>query len=57
VLRDLIARHVSETASPLAATLLNDWAEERGHFWQVVPRDYVRYLPAPIAEVALAAAE
>jgi len=25
--------------------LLHDWEQERGKFWQVVPKDYVKYLP------------
>ncbi|MCS6855329.1 MAG: glutamate synthase large subunit, partial [Elioraea sp.] len=50
VLRDLIARHVAETNSRFAASLLNDWERERDRFWQVVPKDFVRYLPMPLAE-------
>jgi glutamate synthase (NADPH/NADH) large chain len=58
VLRDLIARHVVETGSPLAARLLNDWAQARLRFWHVVPKDYARYLQAPMQEVvATVAAE
>lgn len=57
VLRDLIARHVTETNSRFAASLLNDWERERDRFWQVVPKDFVRYLPVPLAtERELAAA-
>jgi glutamate synthase (NADPH/NADH) large chain len=56
-LRDLIARHVAETGSPLAARLLNDWAQARESFWHVVPKDYARYLPAPMVDAAAAAAE
>ena len=57
VLRDLIARHVAETGSPLAARLLNDWAQARGRFWHVVPKDYAKYLPAPMQDTAAIAAE
>jgi glutamate synthase (NADPH/NADH) large chain len=57
VLRDLILRHVRETGSPLAARLLNDWEQERGRFWQVVPKEYARYLPAPMEEAPAVAAE
>ncbi|WP_375293338.1 glutamate synthase large subunit [Siccirubricoccus sp. G192] len=57
VLRDLIARHVQETGSRLAARLLNDWAQERDCFWHVVPKDYARYLPVPMQDPAAVAAE
>jgi glutamate synthase (NADPH/NADH) large chain len=57
VVRGLVARHAAETNSRYAASLLNDWAREKGHFWQIVPKDYVKYLPVPlVAEPALAAA-
>jgi glutamate synthase (NADPH/NADH) large chain len=56
-LRDLIARHVTETGSRFAARLLNEWATERGRFWHVVPRDYAQYLPMPISEAHAIAAE
>jgi len=55
VLRGLIERHAAETGSRFAARILNDWEEERGQFWQVVPREYARYLPRPMSEVAEAA--
>jgi glutamate synthase (NADPH/NADH) large chain len=57
VLKRLIARHVEETGSRSAARLLNDWAEERGRFWQVVPKEYARYLPVPMTDAAAVAAE
>ena len=57
VLCDLIARHVAETGSRFAARLLNEWAVERGRFWHVVPREYLKYLPVPMAETAAVAAE
>ena len=57
VVRNLVTVHVAETNSRFAASLLNDWERERGRFWQVVPKDYVRYLPVPLtAGPALAAA-
>jgi glutamate synthase (NADPH/NADH) large chain len=55
VLRGLIGRHVEETGSRFAARLLNEWSEARRHFWQIVPKDFARYLPRPISEVAAAA--
>jgi glutamate synthase (NADPH/NADH) large chain len=55
VLQGLIGRHAAETGSRLAARLLNDWASERGHFWHVVPKEYAKYLPQPMEQVAIAA--
>jgi glutamate synthase (NADPH/NADH) large chain len=49
LLRDLVMRHVAETNSRFAAMLLNDWSRERAHVWQVVPKDFVRYLPVPLS--------
>ncbi|MBC9209842.1 glutamate synthase large subunit [Roseomonas aerophila] len=55
VLQELVARHAAETGSRLAARLLNDWSSERGSFWHVVPKEYAKYLPQPMEEIALAA--
>ncbi|WP_353211849.1 glutamate synthase-related protein, partial [Rhodovarius sp.] len=55
VLKGLIERHVAETGSRFAARLLNDWAAERESFWHVVPKEYAKYLPRPMAEVSQAA--
>jgi glutamate synthase (NADPH/NADH) large chain len=55
-LKSLIERHVVETESHYAATMLNDWTRELPHFWQVVPRDYVKYLISPLNEDAHQAA-
>jgi glutamate synthase (NADPH/NADH) large chain len=55
VLQELIQRHAAETGSRLAARLLNDWGAERAHFWHVVPKDYARYLPQPMEDLAMAA--
>jgi glutamate synthase (NADPH) large chain len=54
VLKSLIQRHVAETESRYAATMLNDWTRESPHFWQVVPKDFVRYLASPLAEEVMA---
>ncbi|HTQ72542.1 MAG TPA: glutamate synthase large subunit [Acidocella sp.] len=48
VLKTLVERHVAETESRYAATLLNDWEREAPHFWQVVPTEYIKYLPAEL---------
>ena len=50
MLRDLVARHVAETSSRYARMLLHDWEREMPRFWQVVPKQYVKYLPRPLAE-------
>ncbi len=50
VLKGLIERHVAETNSRFAATILNDWHREGAKFWQVVPRDYAKYLDAPLSD-------
>jgi glutamate synthase (NADPH/NADH) large chain len=55
VLRRLIARHVEETGSRHAARLLNDWENQRGLFWHVVPKEYARFLPRPMQDAAIAA--
>jgi len=57
VLKRLVERHVQETGSRLAARLLNNWAQEREHFWHVVPKEYARYLAQPMADAAAVAAE
>ena len=56
VLRALVERHVTETQSRYAASMLNDWDRELPKFWQVVPRDYVKYLASPLSETEPAAA-
>jgi glutamate synthase (NADPH/NADH) large chain len=50
VLKLLVERHAAETQSRFAATMLNDWERESPHFWQVVPKDYVKYLASPLIE-------
>ena len=45
VLKGLVATHAAETTSRYARMLLHDWQRERRHFWQVVPKEYVKYLP------------
>ena len=49
-LRDLVARHAEETKSRYARMLAHDWERTLPHFWQVVPKEYVKYLPVPVAE-------
>ena len=48
-LRDLINEHATETQSRFAEMLLNAWDRSLPRFWIVVPRDYARFLPVPVA--------
>jgi glutamate synthase (NADPH/NADH) large chain len=50
VLKGLVEEHAKETNSRYAAMLLHDWEQERAHFWQIVPKDYVKYLPQALGE-------
>ena len=50
VLKDLIHRHAEETSSRYAAMLLHDWERVLPRFWQVVPNEYVKYLPAKLTD-------
>lgn len=43
-LRGLVERHVSETGSEYAASLLHAWDEVLPKFWHVVPKDYARII-------------
>ncbi len=49
-LKELVTAHVTETSSRYAARLLHEWDRTLPHFWHVVPRDYVKYLPMPMDE-------
>ena len=44
MLRDLLAQHVAETDSKLAAALLDDFDNEISNFVRVLPRDYAAVL-------------
>ena len=48
----LVDEHVRETQSRFAARLLNDWALERGKFWQVVPKEMLTRLAHPLDDAA-----
>ena len=54
-LKTLVERHAEETHSHFAARLLNDWDRGLPHFWQVVPKEYVKYLSAPLDDEVEAA--
>ena len=53
-LRDLVSRHVAETNSRYAARLLHDWPAASAQFWQVVPKEFVKYLPAALSDEDIA---
>jgi len=44
VVRELLSEHVAWTESPVAQSLLDDWAGARERFTLVLPRDYQRVL-------------
>jgi glutamate synthase (NADPH/NADH) large chain len=50
VLHTLVARHAEETSSRYASMLLHEWNRTLPLFWQVVPKEYAKYLPVPLAE-------
>jgi glutamate synthase (NADPH/NADH) large chain len=50
VLRGLVEDHVRETSSQYAERLLHDWSRVRRRFWQIVPKEYVKYLSEPLSE-------
>jgi len=45
-LLDLVRRHLAETGSAVAASLLADWTPALGRFVKVMPKDYKRVLAA-----------
>jgi glutamate synthase (NADPH/NADH) large chain len=50
IVRDLVVRHAEETQSRHARRLLHDWERTLGAFWQVVPKEFARYLAQPLTE-------
>ena len=52
VVRELLAKHVEWTESPVAARLLEDWDAARSRFTLVLPRDYQRVLDVRAAAEA-----
>ncbi len=51
-LKGLIERHLAETGSRKAATILADWADERRHFVQVCPKEMLPHLKQPLGAEA-----
>ena len=54
-MRDLITTHATETSSRYAQMLLHDWNRTLPKLWQVVPKDYVKYLDVPLSDAEDAA--
>ena len=52
VLRGLVERHVAETSSNYANRMLHEWGRILPSFWQVVPKEFLKYLPVPLTESA-----
>jgi glutamate synthase (NADPH/NADH) large chain len=50
VARDLLKAHVETTSSRYATMLLHDWNRTMPLLWQVVPKEYVKYLPMPLTD-------
>ena len=55
VLRDLVEEHRAESGSLFAAQLLAQWDVELDRFWQIVPREMLTRLAAPLKDEAVAA--
>ena len=49
VLEGLVRRHAGGDAEQaIAEMLLHEWERVLPRFWQVVPKEYARYLAAPL---------
>jgi glutamate synthase (ferredoxin) len=46
LVKDLLARHIRYTQSPLAARLLVDWEKTQQKLVKIIPKDYKRVLAA-----------
>ena len=46
LVKDLLARHIRFTQSPVAARLLVDWERSQSRFVKVIPQDYKRVMAA-----------
>ena len=51
----LVERHVRETMSPRASEILRHWDEELPKFRQIVPKEMLNRLAAPLSDEAEAA--
>jgi glutamate synthase (NADPH/NADH) large chain len=54
VLRELIARHLAETASPRAAEILRNWDEALPRFLQITPKEMLGRLAHPLSDESAA---
>ncbi|MDE3015732.1 MAG: glutamate synthase large subunit [Pseudomonadota bacterium] len=50
ILKNLIAGHFSETASPRAENILSGWEYELPKFWQICPKEMVARLEWPLSD-------
>jgi glutamate synthase (NADPH/NADH) large chain len=50
-LKSLIERHYELTRSARAEEILDNWAFERGRFWQIIPKDMIDRLVHPLRDV------
>ncbi len=50
VLLDHIREHVEETQSQFASTMLINWDQERGNFWQICPKEMISRLDNPLTD-------
>ena len=50
--KDLIRKHAEQTGSEFSKKLLLEWELERGHFWQVIPKEMLTRLSVPLADAA-----
>ena len=46
----MIEAHLRATHSKLAQGILRDWDRELPHFWQVVPKEILPMLEAPLSD-------
>jgi len=49
-LKALVEEHHAKTGSPMAERLLAHWEMERGHFWQVCPKEMIEKLEHPLSD-------
>ena len=49
-LLNLVTVHAAETSSRYANMLLHDWSRVLPRFWQVVPKEFVKYLSDPLTD-------
>ncbi len=54
LLHEMVTRHAEETHSRYAAMLLHDWDRTLPRFWQIVPKEFVKYLAQPLTDTAQA---